>query len=172
MPCYEVHEVHKVQWEEILEVTWQLAFATKDTTCVHYTFTPETVGHEVDDATGISVMEVGKRGTNIHTTIFDKDHGQPASEYAPTHCFKHGDKDPEATGAEEAKVKPDTQLFPQATDTSGSTGDMVDNTLGRLGAGEKMVQKSTVQPGSTENSPVYIDESKGVTKKKAEENKE
>lgn len=130
----------------------------------------EVENYEADDVIGTMATRAAKEGFITYMMSPDKDLGQLVSPDILQYKPSYKGKDFELRGEKEVCEHFGIERTSQIIDLLALMGDKIDNIPGCPGIGEKGAQKLISEFGSVDNIIASVDQLKGATKKKIEEN--
>lgn len=130
----------------------------------------EVENYEADDVIGTMATRASKEGFITYMMSPDKDLGQLVSPDILQYKPAYKGKDFELRGEKEVCEHFGIERTSQIIDLLALMGDKIDNIPGCPGIGEKGAQKLIAEFGSVDNIIASVDQLKGATKKKIEEN--
>lgn len=141
---YEMYEFYKANWEEQLEDIVVVILYIEVIVKVFNIFIVIVDGYEVDDVIGILAKQAEKEGFKVYMVMLDKDFGQFVFDNVFLYKFFCQGNGVDIMGVLEIFKKWDVEWVEQVIDMLGLQGDVVDNILGVLGIGLKIVFKFLV----------------------------
>ncbi len=132
----------------------------------------EVANYEADDVIGTMATRASREGFTTYMMSPDKDLGQLVSPNILQYKPAYKGKDFELRGEKEVCEHFGIGRTSQIIDLLALMGDKIDNIPGCPGIGEKGAQKLIADFGSVENIIASVDQLKGATKKKIEENED